>query len=87
MEELQEQMSPQTMTIPTIQCTIFEDNKGALATANAPKVRPRTKHINVIIHHFRSHVKSGRLQGLAVDTADQLGDILPLVNHSLRQTS
>jgi hypothetical protein len=34
---------------PKIFCTVFEDNAGALELANTPKMRPRTKHINVII--------------------------------------
>ena len=28
---------------PTIFCTVFEDNNGALELVNAPKMRPRTK--------------------------------------------
>jgi hypothetical protein len=40
---------------PTVKCTIFEDNNGALELAKAPKMCPRTKHIVAIkYHHFRS---------------------------------
>ena len=31
----------------SIHCRVCEDNNGALAIANLPKTRPRTKHINV----------------------------------------
>ena len=61
-------------TTPTVRCRIFEDNAGALELANVPKMRPRTRHINQKYHHFRSHVKSGRLKVLAIDTKDQLAD-------------
>jgi hypothetical protein len=30
--------------IPTVQCTAFEDNTGAIEMAQLPKMRPRTKH-------------------------------------------
>jgi len=61
-------------TTPIVRCKIFEDNAGALELANVPKMRPRTRHINQKYHHFRSHVKSGRLKVLAIDTKDQLAD-------------
>jgi hypothetical protein len=59
---------------PTVRCRIFEDNAGALELANVPKMRPRTRHINQKYHHFRAHVRSGRLKVLAIDTKDQLAD-------------
>jgi hypothetical protein len=61
-------------TTPTVCCRIFEDNAGALELANVPKMRPRTRHINQKYHHFRSHVRSGLLKVLAIDTKDQLAD-------------
>ena len=68
-------MAPETIDIPTIRCTIFEDNKGAEAMATVPKMRPRTKHINGRMHHFRGAVASGRLVIESIDTTDQLADI------------
>ncbi len=44
---------------PEIACTLFEDNNGALELANAPKYRPRMKHIALKYHHFREHVRRG----------------------------
>ena len=60
--------------------TCFEDNAGCLELARAPKLRPRTKHIAVKYHHFRSHVyherenPSGSLKLKYVGTQDQLAD-------------
>lgn len=46
MTEVKERMCSDTVTVPTIRCTMFEDNEGAIALAKLPKLRPRTKHIN-----------------------------------------
>ena len=35
---------------------VFEGNSGAIELANLPKMRPRTKHINLVYHHFLSRV-------------------------------
>jgi hypothetical protein len=39
-----------------IKSTVFEDNNGAITTATAVKMTPRTKHIAVKYHFFKSHV-------------------------------
>ena len=38
-------------------CHVFEDNSGALEMARIHKYRPRTKHLNVRLHHFRHYVE------------------------------
>ena len=48
---------PSEDAAPKIQCTIFENNKGCIDLVKAPKMRPRTKHISLKYHHFRSYVK------------------------------
>jgi hypothetical protein len=62
---------------PTIlHSTVFEDNNGALALATSPKITPRTKHIAVKYHHFRS--KIGPDKGIIIqriDTNKQKADI------------
>jgi len=58
-----------------IHCKIFEDNSGAIEMAKVPKMRPRTKHLNIKYHHFRQHVQSGLLSIHAVSTDDQIADI------------
>lgn len=56
--------------------TVFEDNNGALSLATAPKMTPRTKHIAVKYHHFRSHVgKDKGIEIVKIDTAIQKADI------------
>jgi hypothetical protein len=55
--------------------TIFEDNQGCVELANAPKLCPRTKHIGLKYHHFRSHVARGDIKILWIDTKHQLADI------------
>jgi hypothetical protein len=55
--------------------TVFEDNKGCVELANAPKMRPRTKHIAIKYHHFRSHVACGDIKIQWIDTKHQLADI------------
>jgi hypothetical protein len=61
---------------PVVRCKAFEDNSGALELARLPKMRPRTKHINVKYHHFREAVALGRVTILHVPTEKQLGDLL-----------
>ena len=39
-------------------------------------MRPRTKHINVKYHHFRSHVADGTIDIKKVDTLEQWADML-----------
>jgi hypothetical protein len=59
-----------------IKSTVFEDNNGALTTATAVKMSPRTKHIGVKYHFFKSHVtdKSG-ISLSKIDTNLQKADI------------
>ncbi len=49
-------------TKPYVYCKVFEDNSGALKLARLPKLRPRTKHINVCYHHFHEHVRNGLIK-------------------------
>jgi hypothetical protein len=62
--------------IPTFACTFFEDNKGAVEMANVPKMRPRTKHMNIKYHFFRQFIakKVFHVKHLAGD--QQPADIL-----------
>ena len=63
-------------------CKLFCDNSSACELIKLPKLRPRTKHINTKLHHFREHVASGRITVQQVTTMDQLADIAtkPLPN-------
>jgi hypothetical protein len=66
---------PLQLALPNVNCTVFEDNTGALEMARAPKMRPRTKHINIKYHHFREHVRNGQIVLQQVDTKEQLADV------------
>jgi hypothetical protein len=61
-------------------CTIFEDTALCLELALAPKMRPRTKHINIKYHHFCSHIHSdqnldGTIMIQHIGTKEQMADI------------
>jgi hypothetical protein len=43
--------------------------------AKVPKMRPRTKHLNIKYHHFRRHVQTGLLSIHPVSTEEQIADI------------
>ena len=58
-----------------LNCTIFEDNKGAEELAKVPKHRPRTKHIAIKYHHFREWVKNGIMTITHISTDEQQADI------------
>ena len=59
-----------------VHCRCYEDNAGALELSNVPKLRPRTKHINIVYHHFREHVRSGLVKVFPIGTSDQVADIM-----------
>ena len=56
--ELRANGFPALHTTPNVVCQVFEDNKSCLEIATNHKSRPRTKHLSVWLHHFRSYVKS-----------------------------
>ena len=61
---------------PRVYCKAFEDNSGALEMAKTHKMRPRTKHLNLVYHHFRSFVKQGLVVIWPISTDDQVADAL-----------
>ena len=84
-KELTASMSIEKKT-QMVKCTLFEDNNGALELATVLKMRPRTKHIALKYHHFRSFVKCGYVNVSRVDTVEQLGNIFtnPLPDTTFR---
>jgi hypothetical protein len=58
-------------------CAVWEDNNAALKLANAqfPNISPRTKHIAVKYHWFKSHIKEGEIEVRLIDTKIQKADI------------
>jgi len=52
LQELKDKGLCQAKATPVVHCKAFEDNSGALELSLVPKMRPRTKHINNVYHHF-----------------------------------
>ena len=76
LEETKAELGWQTNEeVPKVHCKLFEDNSGALEMARLPKMRPRTKHLCVKMHHFREHVRKGLVSIHKIPTRFQLGDI------------
>ena len=73
-------------TEPHVYCKVFKDNSGALELARLPKLRPRTKHINVCYHHFCEHVRKWLIKIFPINTKDQIADTLtkPLAQNQKR---
>ena len=63
-------------TKPQVHCKVFEDNSGAIVMATEHKMRPRTKHLNIKYHHFRDYVTRKEITIHAIDTANQVANIL-----------
>jgi hypothetical protein len=61
--------------VPMVHCKVFEDNSGALEMSRLPKMRPRTKHLCVRLHHFREYVRNGGISINKIPTEYQLGDM------------
>ena len=60
----------------TITCAIFEDNSGAIEMAKNGKYRPRTKHLDIKLHHFRHHVDQGLIKIIHIRTNSHPADVL-----------
>ena len=66
---------PIESAVAKVHCKVFEDNTGALEIARVHKFRPRTKHLNNRLHHFRSYVNNG-ITIHKIDTKEQPADML-----------
>jgi hypothetical protein len=67
---------PVTTSTALDHCRVFEDKSGALEMAKVVKYRPRTKHLNNRLHHFRPYVESGQISINKIDTLEQQADLL-----------
>jgi hypothetical protein len=68
LQEMREREFQVICSEPYVYCKVFEDNSGALELARLPKLRPRTKHINVCYHHFHEHVRKKDLSRYSLST-------------------
>ena len=67
---------PMEITVPNFNCTVHEDNQSCISMATKQRFSPRTKHIALKYHHFRSFVNSKQIEIKYVNTHDQLADAL-----------
>ena len=87
-KEMIEEGMPVSSSRAKVHCKVFEDNSGALEIAKVAKYRPRTKHLNCRLHHFRSYVDGTKEISIhKIDTLDQPADILtkPLNEDGIRR--
>jgi hypothetical protein len=75
LKEASEHGIPVTSTKAKVLCNLFCDNQSACELIRLPKVRPRTKHINSKLHHFREHVANGSITVQYIPTQEQEADI------------
>jgi len=62
--------------LPKVHCKVFEDNSSCIKVAKAPSMTPRTKHIALKYHHFRSFIRNGSIEIIHIGTSEQIADIL-----------
>jgi Reverse transcriptase (RNA-dependent DNA polymerase). len=67
-------MMAKTFVAPVQPSDVFEDNEACLKFATLPRMSPRTKHIAIPYHFFRSKVASLEIQIHPIDTTNQLAD-------------
>ena len=67
---------PVHITQPNFVCKVHEDNQSCIKMANSDKFTPRTKHIALKYHHFKSHVKDKKILIDYCRTEDQKADLL-----------
>ena len=60
---------------PMVYCKAFEDNSSAREIARLPNMRPHTKSINIIYHHFREYVRLDTINIYTISTHDKVADM------------
>jgi len=75
LNELRSRGFPIPISTPNVVCKVFEDNKSCIEIATNHKTRPRTKHLSVRLHHFRSFVQARLINIVHVSTHEQVADI------------
>ena len=75
LDELKARKFPVHPSIPNVTCRTFEDNRSCIEIATNHKTRPRTKHLSVRLHHFRSFVANNRISIQHISTKEQIADM------------
>ena len=76
LKEMKSYVYPIVTSQARVHCRVFEDNSGALEMAKVHKYRPRTKHMNVKLHHFRDYVERQEITIHPIGTSEQPADFL-----------
>jgi hypothetical protein len=76
LKEMKSRGYPIATAMAKVHCQVFEDNSGALEMAKVHKYRPRTKHLNIRLHHFRDYVERREISIHAIQTDEQPADYL-----------
>ena len=66
---------PMMIQSPNFVCKVHEVNQSCIRMAMSEKFTPRTKHIALKYHHFRSFLKAEKLQLSYCRTEDQKADL------------
>ena len=85
--ELKNRGIPIPFSKPKVRCKVFEDNAGAIVIAKEPKMRPRTKHLAVRLHHFRDHIKREDITVEHISTKEEIADMFtkPLLRDQFKK--
>ena len=75
LEDLKSYGLPIHRSTPIVKCRTFEDNMSCVNMANTHKTRPRTKHLCIRLHHFRSHIVKKTITVEHISTKEQIADI------------
>lgn len=76
LDELTKRKFPIHSATQKIACRIFEDKMSCIKTANDHRTRPRWKHFELCLHHFRSYIFNKKITIEHVNTKNQLADML-----------
>ena len=75
LDYLKQQGFPIHGSTPKFTCKTFEDNQSCIKLATDHRIRPRSKHFALRLHHFRSYVLNKTITIEHIDTKSQQADI------------
>ena len=64
------------MNTPLIKWRVFEDNSSTSKNNLICKYYPKTKYLNVKLHHFHDYITRGDIKIKAIDTTNQLANYI-----------
>jgi hypothetical protein len=76
LKEMKKLKFPIRSATPVVHCKVSKDNSGELEIGTTHKYRPRTKHLNVKLHHFPDYITRKEITICPIDTALQQADYL-----------